>query len=378
MKKILALLLLTLLALSFGACATTPTVDTSLGGSTAQVSGTSSRDTDTQDKPQDSTQSSTQTEKPVSTQKWEWNPDSNFPNQVLACDHQQSRLVLYDMSLLGDSKNLDQAEIWEYPTGFVAGQKYRENTVYGDVVIFCGPEGPFAVTYPGKELVWRGHAGSAGSNPHSIEILPSGNIVTASSSDSSIRIFNTKNAVEKKDTTEYRSYGLTDAHGVLWDPANNCLWALGKTQLVAYEVVDQGDGTERLRKINGKGGKLPTEWGHDLSADFTDSGYLFVTTNTAVYRFEKATGKFFVHFKQASLLNRDFVKGFGNNLNGNYFSTRPNGGKDREWEGTSIAEWCTDTIMYYSWTGKNNLEATPCVSATSAFYKVRVFCGAYQ
>ncbi len=356
MKKLLALLLCFLTVFSLAACdGTEPSTDTP--PSTDSSVNASSSESETE----------------------EWQPITDYENQVIVCDHQNSRIVVYDMSRLGEKGNLDEAEIWEYKTGFVAGQKYREDTVYGDVVIFCGPDGPGVVTYPGKRLVWSGGSGMAGSNPHSIEILPSGNIVTASTTDSTIRIFNTKNMVEKKDKkTDYESYTFDDAHGVLWDPANECLWAVGKTELVAYKVVDDGDGTESLKRVVGFGGKLPTTDGHDLSADFFDSNKLWITTNTGVYHFDKTTGEFDAKFDQYGKLSKKFVKGFGNNLNGNYFYSNPNGGKGREWEGTDLAEWCTDTIYFCYWKSKNFLYSQACVSETSAFYKARVFYGKYQ
>ncbi len=285
--------------------------------------------------------------------------------------------MIYDMARVGEDNNLDKAQIWEYKSGFAAGQKFREDTVFGDVVIFCGPGGPEIVSYPGKKKIWNGGNGSAGINPHSIEILPSGNIVTASTSDNTVRIFNTVNSLNKQ-TVSFESYPLTDAHGVLWDPKYECLWAVGEKELVAYKVIDNGDGTESLKQIVGYGGKLPTAYGHDLSADFFDADKLWITTNTAVYHFDKDSGEFNAKFKQYAKLSKAAVKGFGNNLNGNYFFTNPNGGKGRDWEKDTISGWCTDTIYFCYWKSENFLYVQSCVSETSAFYKARIFYGKYQ
>ncbi len=363
MKKFFVLLLVSVFALSLAACGETdiPT-DTSDSGSATHRNP---------DHTETENSSDTVSEEP-------WKPVTDYPNLVLACDQHQDRIVIYDMDRLGEDGNLDKAEIWEYPAGSVASIKYREDTAYGDVLLFVNEKGPTVLTYPGKKIVWEGGSGKGGINPHSIEILPSGNIVTASTSDGLLRIFNTKNMVDKGDKIAYSSYDLPGVHGVLWDPTYQYLWALGDYELAAYQVTDGGDGTQTLKKINGVGGKLPTNWGHDLSADFSDSRYLWCTTGKEVYRFDKEEGTFSSKYKQYGKLNKSNVKGFGNNLNGNFFFCFPNHGPNRPWSGENIADWCTDTIYYCYWKRANFLYAQACVSETSAFYKVRVFCGQYQ
>ncbi len=369
MKRLFALLFAGIVTLSFVGCGDAEQSPTDATDSAVQSELSSSAVSSDSDSSTDSSDTSTET----------WKPSTEYPDQVLACDQNGGRIVVYDMSLVGQDGNLDKAEIWEYPTGSLASIKYREGTVFGDVVLFVSNQGgPTVLTYPGKEVVWEGGIGSAGINPHSIEILPSGNVVTASTTDGLLRIFNTKNVVKNGASLVFSSYSLPGVHGVLWDPTYQFLWALGDYDLVAYQVVDGGDGTQTLKKINGLGGKLPTNWGHDLSADFSDPRYLWCTTGKGVYRFDKEDGTFSSSYSQNGKLNKSNVKGFGNNMNGNFFYCFPNKGVGRSWQNENFAEWCTDTLYFCYWKRANFLTAQAYTSHTSAFYKARVFYGQYQ
>ena len=72
--------------------------------------------------------------------------------------------------------------------------------------------------------------------------------------------------------------------------------------------------------------------GHDLSADFMDSQYLWVAGGKHVYHFDKKTGEMSDVYEHSDILDRPMIKGFGNNPEGNYFFCLPNGGRGTEWE----------------------------------------------
>ena len=360
MKRILTFLLLLVMIAGLVACGEATGSTDSVGGTDSAVPGTGSVGGSSSD-----AVNSDDAEE-------EWKPGTE-PNLVMACDQWNHRIVVYDMSLLDEEGNLDKAEVLEIHDAHTAGLKYREDTVYGDVVIYSPAN---IVSYPEGEVIWS-VSGKSGSNPHSIEILPSGNIVTASSTDGQVAIFNTYANLKEGAALKVSYYSLPGAHGVLWDPENELVWAIGDYDLVAYQVREK-DGVEILSKINGIGAKLPTTGGHDLSADLTDTNFLWCTTNSGVYHFDKEANEFITKFNQYAKLSKKSVKGFGNNRNGNFFFGFPNHGPGREWEKEGIADWCTDTIYYAYWKSENFLYVQPCVSEKSAFYKVRVLCGQYQ
>ena len=83
-------------------------------------------------------------------------------NYVLAACANEKRVVLYDMATY-DGENLDNNEVWSFqPTapeadngGGMSGVKYREDTVFGDVVIVCASRGYAGiVSYPEGEVLW--------------------------------------------------------------------------------------------------------------------------------------------------------------------------------------------------------------------------------
>ncbi len=282
-------------------------------------------------------------------------------NYVIACDQMKDRVVVFDMSKY-DGVDLDNCAVWSYTPKnnnrvCVSGVKYRENTVYGDVVLICSSEGyAGVVTYPEGEEVWS--VSYCGQNPHSIEILPSGDIVCASSNDKHIRLYRYGGT---KD--DYVDYELDSAHGVLWDPDKQLLWALGYSRLVSYKYED---GTLTVKKEY----PLPVSGGHALSADFSDTDKLIVTTGNAVYSFSKVKRRF-TRIMQSS----QSIKGYGNDPCGDTFYCYPNKGIGRKWETKYYAEWCTDTI-YYKADGED--EFTEAKSSSCAFYKVYNFYGKYQ
>ena len=301
----------------------------------------------------------------------------NSSNMLMAHDQLGERLVIYDLDAYESGKTLDDLETFAINIGHAAGLKYRENTVLGNVILVAGSRTAI-YSYPTGKRLW--YTKTPGSNPHSIEMLPSGNIVIASSSDGLLRFFRTAALVDKnKDVAKtYSDYSLEDAHGVLWDPEYEILWALGAYELRAYKVKGEGS-RERLEKVDMMSIKLPEGkyWGHDLSPDYTDTRYLYITVGSCVLRFDKEDQSLSEEFPNSDLLNRSEVKGFSNNPSGNFFATGETGGEGCEWKDWEKASWCTNTIYYYRANG-DSLETITLTTEKSAFYKARAFCGRYQ
>ena len=326
------------------------------------------------------TDTATDTETNTSTSgDTELNLTPNGPNQFMACDQQTGRIIVYDLGKIEPGDDLDDAEIWSYNQGYAAGLKYREDTVFGDVILTAGTPSAI-VSYPDKKVIWS--TNNSGNNPHSIEILPSGNIVIANSTGGTVRMFYTsvlKNGGTAAQASRYSEVNLAGAHGVLWDPEYEVLWAVGNNEVVAYNVKGEG-ASQTLSLIGGMGAKFPggKGGGHDLAADLTDTRYLYVTTNTNVFRFDKEENALDDKFPQYGKLSTTAVKGFGNNLNGNFFYCFPNHGPGTVWANDSKADWCTDTVYFCYMKTENFMYKQAYKSSTAAFYKVRTFYGQYQ
>lgn len=303
-----------------------------------------------------------------------------FPNQVIAHNNITGILGVYDMSLLSPGDPLEDGLVWSYKGGDGGDIKYREDTVFGDVIVICGSAvGGQMISYPEGKVLWQ--TNNPGNNPHSIEILPSGNIIIACSTGNSLRLFKTSALLTGDTVTAQRfsEVSLRDAHGVLFDPAYGVVWALGGSELAAYSVTGEGTG-EVLSPIGGMGVTLPAQYagGHDLSADYTDEDFLYLTTGSKVYRFDKDANALVEKFPQYSKLSKNAVKGFSNNPNGNFFYSRVNNGIGTSWEDERFAAWCTDRIHFCYMKTENFMYIREYVSENGAFYKVRAFCGSYQ
>lgn len=291
------------------------------------------------------------------------------PNVVMALDQRGERLVIYDFDKYSKGKSLDDLEEWSVSTSAAgAGLKYRENTVYGDVIIVAAAGVASMFSYPSKQCLWS--TTNPGKNPHSIEILPSGNIAIASSTDHKLRLFRTNN-------NSYVDYELEHAHGVLWDPTYNVLWALGYTELNAYRV--SGDrGNEVLTYDSELSVSFDYTGGHDLSPDYTNKDYLLFSVDYNILRFNKKTREVSKEIPNYDNMTAAAVKAFSNSSNGSFYITGTAGGTGTVWDNEWYNSWSTDTINFYRRTEDGSYEKIPLVSTKSAFYKTRIFCGDYQ
>lgn len=395
MKKFFALLLCLVLAFSLVACGgadvivDTDTEDSTEGlftentdsDSDSDVSSATQDATENTDKTDSSTDSATSSDKKTDSGVQYLEPSTdNGPNLVMANDQIKERIVIYDFDRYEEGDTLEDLEVWSVRTGHAAGLKYREDTVFGDVVLVGGSRSAI-IEYPSKKEVWA--TTNPGNNTHSVEILPSGNIVLANSTGSCLRLF-AASALLDGNTAKaqsYKDYPLDGAHGVLWDPEYNVLWALGNYELAAYRVVGEGP-SQTLQKIGGMGARLPEgkDGGHDLSPDYADDQYLYVTVNACTLRFDKEEGTFDSRFKNYNKLNGYAVKGFSNNLNNNFFMAIPGDekGTGTNFEGHWKASWLTDTIYFCYMKTENMMYRLGVKAEESGFYKVRAFVGQYQ
>jgi hypothetical protein len=101
----------------------------------------------------------------------------------------------------------------------------------GDYVLMCASGGACAlIRISDKKTIFYAHAGK---NPHSAEILPDGNIVCASSTDSRLTIFKTDTLSFPENVTQ-QSFYCNFAHNVVWDQKRNLLWTADMNQIKSW------------------------------------------------------------------------------------------------------------------------------------------------
>ncbi|USK36766.1 DUF6528 family protein (plasmid) [Bacillus sp. F19] len=239
--------------------------------------------------------------------------------------------------------------------GTPSGVKLRKGENGGKYMLVTDSAGLVAmVKYPSGKRVW-GH--NVGGNPHAAELLPDGNIAAASSHGNFVRVYT---ASQGPDSSKYTEYYLQGAHGVLWDPEREVLWALGDLYLVSLKVKGTPEDPQ-LEEISRS--SIPTFGGHDLSPVYGDTDKMWVTSNTKVYQYSKSTNAWLEDYEGASEISRKSVKSIGNQPSGQVVLAVPRAG--------TKYSWTTDTVDFYLPSDKRVLKG-------GSFYKARIWNPNYQ
>lgn len=290
---------------------------------------------------------------------------------AMVADQQSAAIRVYDVH----AEDWNQNEVvWDWsPTSalgfsqsgaitYVTDAKLRYSQSKMKHVVVVSASGGFlgVIDYATGQKIWEVQATGA-SNPHSIEYLPDGNIAAASSLGW-VRIYKAS-----QNSTEYVQADLTGAHGVLWDPSRNLLWALGDYVLTAYRVSGTAKSpvlTEAAEyRVN-----LPTTGGHDLSAVSGDANRLWVSTNSGVYQFDIAAKTFYSNYTTALAMNHTSVKGISNFPGSDTVVTiYPN---------NTMTSWNSDRV-YVTLHENGMLFGRTQTHASGAFYKVRSWLSNY-
>ncbi len=206
------------------------------------------------------------------------------------------------------------------------------------------------ITYPGGRRLWAVNVG-APNNPHSVELLPDGNVAVAASTGGFVRIYT---ASQGSSSTGSVTYALPDAHGVQWDPARRVLWVLGGSKLAALKIT----GTPAAPRIEeSKVITLPTGGGHDLAPALENHDLLWVSTGSKVYRVSKSTATVVATFDLPA------IKSVSSMPNAQQVRTTPKSG--------CRTTWCTDTVDFAVPTATRTLSG-------AQIYKARVWSSRYE
>ncbi|MEU5163484.1 DUF6528 family protein [Streptomyces sp. NPDC020875] len=204
--------------------------------------------------------------------------------------------VLWEFDPVGDSRYADLLPdgtftyVSEAKNRTVAGQRYVLTTAsYGFAAV---------VRYPDKSRYWGGRVTLATSgrtddlNPHSIELLPTGDVAVASSRSGDIRLYG---ASQSPSAPLAFTAPLAGAHGVHWDPAGSLLWAVGDTHLVAY-TLGGTPGSPQIAVTHTfplpKPVPAAEAGGHDLNRVDGQPDLLWVSTASGLFQFSISRREF--------------------------------------------------------------------------------------
>ncbi len=272
---------------------------------------------------------------------------------------------VYDIS--GGNMNATSL-VWRAKTSCttVSGFKLRNHPTHGDVVLVIGGADAEMISYETKEVLWKTNNSSA--NGHSLELLPNGVIVTGGTVGNDLHFYNPNGTNPKEILLEIP---FPNAHGLLWDPQYQVLWAAGDSDLTAFEVTLNDDGSVTATKREDLSFVVPDTDIHDLQPYTGNDDLLLLSTTNYVYVYDKVNKAVTEPFEGISGATTDAVKGIGKFENGDIFYMFYDGGNDNGHGGG----WNTTYLTYISAGSK---VVTQVHSDQGRFYKCRVWYSDYQ
>ena len=298
---------------------------------------------------------------------------SDFGTKPIAlADQMNASIAVYDLSA-GDPA-LKYEFVPQNAKGFslkgyahrVDEARLRYSEKWGTyVILFTSSSGYCGVaSYPAEECLFEAELG--GTSPHSIEYLPNGMVAIASSggSDSTKGFIRVYSAENKKDT-RYAEKLLDGAHAVLWDETREILWAMGYSDIVAYEIGNDS-AVPSMTKIASYGCD-DMKGGHDFSAICGDNDRVWVG-GSFVGIFDKTTGKIDKSFAGSSQISTSSVKCICTFSDGDAALT----------VATKVyADHDTDRFKLFTFEG-SGVSVKTHVFDGRAFYKARAFIADYN
>lgn len=234
------------------------------------------------------------------------------------------------------------------------------------IIMFTSSSGYVGIAgYPSEKCLWEVEL--KGTSPHSIEYLPNGTVAVASSGGNNtengfIRLYSTD---KNGNTYKYAEARLTSAHAVLWDESRGVLWAMGSTDIVAYEIGDDPS-NPKLERISGYGSS-EMKGGHDLSAICGDDDKVWVG-GSFIRTFDRSTGVLSSKYDGESVISMGSVK---------CICSFPDGSAARTVATGVYADHNTDRFRLYTFENGGVTEKVYEFS-TRAFYKARSFIASYN
>lgn len=159
----------------------------------------------------------------------------------------------------------------------------------GRTILFTASGGAFAEIDIATKRI-RAY-GNVGGNPHSVERLPDGAYVVASSDGNRLTVVDAKGAELNPSAQRKTVFPLRDAHGVEWDARRNCLWAITVWDVVRYSYDSARKALTLEKTYSFK--EIGFGGGHDLVLFPSSKGdRLWLTAHEGVASLDPDTGRF--------------------------------------------------------------------------------------
>lgn len=289
---------------------------------------------------------------------------------IALCDQKNGKAVVIDLSA-SDPTSSD-AILWEWTptskngfkgTGFghrIDEIKLRYSPLLKKYVVLVASSSGFmgVAEYPSGQRIWEVNA--SGNNPHSMDYTSSGLVACAmSTGGDEIRVY----ACDDKGNilTKYASDPLTGAHAVHWDEEFGILWAMGNSEIIAYEISGSSD-SPVMKRISGFGCNIGSG-GHDFSLIPSENGLFWFSTSAAKI-FDKYENKIVESYRGKDVISSKAIKSI---------CGLPDGRVVRAVATGVYASHNTDVLSVFTPQENGTYSKTNYVFEGRAFYKARPF-----
>lgn len=266
-------------------------------------------------------------------------PDNSAPSvdykntNLIITDQSQNRIAKVDLKT--------QTIVWEWKaaTGIPAKDVAWFSNISEGKLVYSGKYMLITASGGGVALVRISDKATVfycyvGGNTHSAELLPDGNIVTASSTGKLLTLINVKLS-GFPDNVYKKTLVVDDAHNVVWDKQRQVLWSANKDKLVAYTYNFNCSAPDLTVKesIN-----LPASGCHDLFPVYAEDA-LWLSTSSKAWKVDLKTR----NIKESSALPR--IKSVDSGPEGYPVITLQGIDTDKQWYNDKVQDLNGKTIF---------------------------------
>ena len=237
-----------------------------------------------------------------SDDEWVRRFDAEREHKFIACDITNHSIVVFDLNACnGDFQKLKEdavSVVWEWdpeedpacktggPNYGIDSAKYRYSAFYErDVIIACSSNGWVGIIdYNACRLLWEYKMKSG---PHSVELLPNGDLVVAVSNNPGALTYFPLSTGAK---VPVHSIPSLYCHGVSWDPEREVLWVLEHDGVYAAVIENMGTMNGKIARLaSGAVFDYEETGGHAFSPVYGKPGKYWASSARHLWQFDAET-----------------------------------------------------------------------------------------
>lgn len=203
------------------------------------------------------------------TAQKDWHPVPKKPYIILS-EQSENKVAIVDVTtseIVWEWVPSRQIDIAPEHAGWFRNMSDAKPVKNREYILACASGGGVAlIRIADKRTMFYAYAGG---NTHSIELMPDGNIVSASSTGNLMRIF-IYNDNDYPDNVKHVDYYLFDGHNLVWDDKRQLLYTVSDNLFTSYQYESGSQPALAVKDSMA----LPEGHAHDLYWDFKKKNLL--------------------------------------------------------------------------------------------------------